>query len=211
MVVDNYVYSSTNILKNKFNIMDKEQLEKKEEQLFEKRYKEIIRSKIDIKDKIEMLKYINKYLFSDIYEFAGSFRTIDIEKEEMVLNGLSMNYSKANLIEVNLLQVFNKYSVTTEMKKKLSLEKLIERICMLTANIWKVHPFRDCNTRTIITFIIKYLEEIGIIMKNELFESKSTYLRDALIAASYEDREIGVYPNLIYLYKIVKNSIIRIN
>ena len=35
---------------------------------------------------VDYLKYIHKYLFQDVYEFAGKFRKIDFSKHEKILN-----------------------------------------------------------------------------------------------------------------------------
>lgn len=37
---------------------------------------------------------IHKRLFSDVYEWAGLPRTINIEKSEVILNGLSVKYEE---------------------------------------------------------------------------------------------------------------------
>lgn len=34
----------------------------------------------------DYIKYIHKYLFKDIYEFAGEFRSVDFLKPEIILN-----------------------------------------------------------------------------------------------------------------------------
>ena len=35
---------------------------------------------------IDYLKYVHKYLFQDVYEFAGEFRKVDFSKHERILN-----------------------------------------------------------------------------------------------------------------------------
>ena len=39
---------------------------------------------------VDYLKYIHKYLFQDVYEFAGEFRKIDFSKHEIILNNDSV-------------------------------------------------------------------------------------------------------------------------
>ena len=41
---------------------------------------------------VDYLKYIHKYLFQDVYEFAGEFRNIDFSKHEKILNNDSVAY-----------------------------------------------------------------------------------------------------------------------
>jgi len=35
---------------------------------------------------VDYLKYVHKFLFQDVYEFAGKFRKIDFSKHENILN-----------------------------------------------------------------------------------------------------------------------------
>ena len=41
---------------------------------------------------VDYLKYVHKYLFQDVYDFAGQFRIIDFSKHEKILNGGSVAY-----------------------------------------------------------------------------------------------------------------------
>jgi len=53
----------------------------------------------------------------------------------------------------------------------------------LTA-IWKIHPFREGNTRTTICFFCDFAESKGFPLNRELFKDNSLYFRRALVAAS---------------------------
>ena len=46
---------------------------------------------------VEYLKYIHKYLFQDVYDFAGQFRKIDFSKHEKILNNDSVAYGDYKL------------------------------------------------------------------------------------------------------------------
>ena len=49
---------------------------------------------------VDYLKYIHKYLFQDVYEFAGNFRNVNISKCEKILNNDSVVYGDYdNLVE----------------------------------------------------------------------------------------------------------------
>ena len=41
---------------------------------------------------VNYLKYVHKYLFQDVYEFAGEFRKVDFSKHEKILNNDSVAY-----------------------------------------------------------------------------------------------------------------------
>ena len=42
---------------------------------------------------IDYLKNIHKYILDDIYDWAGEFRTVPMEKPERVLDGQSVEYA----------------------------------------------------------------------------------------------------------------------
>ena len=47
---------------------------------------------------VDYLKYIHRYLFQDVYDFAGKFRTIDFSKHEKILNNDSVAYGDSKNI-----------------------------------------------------------------------------------------------------------------
>lgn len=57
--------------------------------------------------------------------------------------------------------------------KSMSREEAAAEFCDSLARLWKVHPFREGNTRTTITFCCQYADEIGLMINRELFEQNS--------------------------------------
>ena len=53
-----------------------------------------------------MFKKLHKHIFEDIFSWAGEFRTVPIYKEEIVIPGLSLEYSECKNIESELNEVF---------------------------------------------------------------------------------------------------------
>ena len=51
---------------------------------------------------VNYLKYIHKYLFQDVYEFAGEFRKIDFSKNEKILNDDSVAYGDCKTLKESL-------------------------------------------------------------------------------------------------------------
>jgi|SRR5690625_1014718 len=104
--MDPYVYKGTNILINKLNIRDEQDLIDVEAQLF-------IANVLDISSIIpqinfqtyENLQKTHHFLFQELYTWAGKFRTVNIYKAEQVLNGLSITYSDKNQIKSELKNV----------------------------------------------------------------------------------------------------------
>lgn len=138
---DIYLYDCINVLRNKLNIMDEKELETVEADFLLYRILELENLNIGEKIDVEYLKQIHFYLFQDIYEWAGEFREIDIEKYERTLNGLSVKYIEFSKIENELNSIFefiNKNDINKMNKKELA-----EYVTDIVSNIWKVHPFRE--------------------------------------------------------------------
>ena len=86
--IDNMFYKHTKTLVNKLNIKKDYVLEEKENrivrmrtiQLLENKDNTLDSAKLDTEeDKINFLKNINRFLYGDIYEFAGEIRTEDFQ------------------------------------------------------------------------------------------------------------------------------------
>ena len=63
---------------------------------------------------VDYLKYIHKYLFQDVYEFAGEFRKIDFSKHEKILNNDSVAYGDCKTLKESL-----EYDISLEKEKNL--------------------------------------------------------------------------------------------
>lgn len=75
------------------------------------------------------------------------------------------------------------------------------------AKVWRIHPFREGNTRTIITFCCQYADEIGLNPDRKLFENNAQYVRTALVAYNAIFDDLGDLSKKEYLIKIVENAI----
>ena len=104
---------------------------------------------------VNYLKYLHKYLFQDVFEFAGEFRKIDFSKHEKILNNDSVAYGDSKTLTESL-----EYDISLELSKnykEMNIVSVINNIANFSSNIWQVHPFREGNTRTTAIFIEKYL------------------------------------------------------
>ncbi len=149
------------------------------------------------------LKNIHKYLFKDIYDFAGNYRTYNITKKEDILNGDTVKY-------VNYQEIESYFDYDFKEEKsfdysKLNNDELINHIAKFTSSIWQVHPFGEGNTRTTAVFIEKYLNSMGFNVNNEMFKNNSVYFRNALVRSNYGNIPKGIYPTFNYLRMFFEN------
>jgi len=158
---------------------------------------------------VEYLKYIHKYLFQDVYEFAGNFRNVDITKQEKILNNDSVAYGDYKNLEESLV-----YDISLELEKDykdMSIVEVIKNITEFSSKIWQVHPFREGNTRTTAVFIEKYLVSLGYDVNNNLFKEKSIYFRNALVRSNYFNNYLNIKEDSSYLIKFYENLLLGKN
>lgn len=66
-----YCYQNTNVLKNKLNIHDFEKLQEAERKITMLRISDLIDVSIEGNFDLKHFKEIHKYIFQDIYDWAG--------------------------------------------------------------------------------------------------------------------------------------------
>jgi len=95
-------YPGSDVLINKYNIHDKELLEKFEIQkvLVKLLGLDTKPKRIDYTYDVDHFINIHRYLFGDIYEWAGTFRKENLYKSERVLSGGSAEYADYHEIEI---------------------------------------------------------------------------------------------------------------
>ena len=155
------------------------------------------------------LKYVYKYLFQDVYEFAGEFRKIDFSKCEKMLNNDSVAYGDSKILKESL-----EYDISLELEKNykdMNIVEVIENITKFSSSIWQVHPFREGNTRTTAVFIEKYLISLGYNVDNSLFKEKSVYFRNALVRSNYFNNYLNIKEDNSYLIKFYENLLLGKN
>lgn len=158
---------------------------------------------------VDYLKYIHKFLFQDVYEFAGEFRKINFSKHEKILNNDSVAYGDCNTLTKSL-----EYDISLEKEKnykEMSIVEVINNITKFSSSIWQVHPFREGNTRTTALFIEKYLISLGYNVNNNLFKDKSVYFRNALVRSNYFNNYLKIEKDSSYLSKFYENLLLDKN
>lgn len=158
---------------------------------------------------VDYLKYVHKFLFQDVYEFAGEFRKIDFSKHEKILNNDSVAYGDCTTLMPSL-----EYDISKEKDKnykEMNIVEVINNITKFSSNIWQVHPFREGNTRTTALFIEKYLISLGYSVDNTLFKDKSVYFRNALVRSNYFNNYLNIKEDNSYLIKFYENLLLGKN
>lgn len=140
----NYCYPGCDVLINKLNIKDETLLNKYEKELVAIRQAEITIRPIKGELDFEHLKAIHKYLFQDLYDWAGKTRTCNIAKKDL--------FCLSQFIDSYASDVFGKLRNKNYMINS-SFDTLIDGLTSLFGDINALHPFREGNGRSQREFI----------------------------------------------------------
>ena len=180
-------YPGSDVLMNKYNIRDKELLEKFEiQKVFAKLLGlDVKPARINCTYDTEHLINIHRYLFGDIYEWAGIFRKENLYKSERVLSGGSAEYADYHEIEERLEKLLIEYA-NVDWKR---IPQIGDVVSDFLLDLWSIHPFREGNTRTCITFLWHYFKGKGVDFQVALLRNNPMYVRDALVMANYDEKK----------------------
>lgn len=206
-------YTNENsVLINKLGITDYEELNKAERNIGAIKLRSLDQIKITSFNE-ELIQEIHNFIFRDIFEWAGNYRKTPLFKEELVLPRYSVPYSDPKMISSDLNRRLG--DVTTTKWNGMSSEELTMLFARKMALVWKVHPFRDGNTRTILSFSYLFAREYGFDMDMEVFINNlmRVYkddkivrysIRDKFVLASLDDKD---YPEVQALAKVYKKAL----
>lgn len=196
---DPYVYDGTNVLVNIPNIKEQSKLDDYETTMANLGIIKLLKEYPDL-EKVNDIFLIHKLIFENVYEWAGQCRTINIFKEEPILNGLSVEYSDYKKIKQNLSDIQSR--IDNINWDELSKNNMITEIVKVISSIWQVHSFREGNTRVVTLFLYYFLKRRGFKVNREFIGKYAKYFRNSLVLAS-----IGEYSEYNYLEEILKDSI----
>ena len=190
---DPYLYDDADVLRNLGNIKDAGELRKAEGDITKYTLSAVYAHKFT-KFNTAAICEIHRIIFDNLYEWAGEFRTIPVAKREDILGGDTVRYAYPKQIKKELDETSKEIA---KLKKTENKKDLVFKLVRITARLWQTQPFRDGNTRTIISFAVLLAEHLGIEITHAPFEKPAAYVRNALVWASQ-----GIYSKFEYLENI---------
>ena len=185
----NNCYKGTTCLINKFDIRDEKQLDIVESQITVAKISILQQTPIDGNFDFEHYKAIHKFIFEDLYDWAGTPREVDISKK-------GTSFVKAKNIEEIATACFERLK-NQDYFKNLDIEDFVEEITDLYCVTNNLHPFREGNGRTQRVFLSQLAFNAGYEMD---FSNTDT---DRLMIATIHSAN-GVY---IYLKDVLREII----
>ncbi len=134
---DPYCYPGTDVLKNRLNITDADELNRVESQITALRA-ETLTPQFERFDAAR-LREIHAHLFQDIYDWAGEYRTVDLSKGRT-------RFCAASQIEPEIERLFT-HLKQADWLNGLALPAFTEQVADYYCEINVVHPFREGNGR----------------------------------------------------------------
>ena len=146
-------YSGTTVLINKFDIRDGEKLNEIEGVLTTARYVEWLSTPKTKSFDFEHYKAIHRYLFSDLYSWAGEVRTVNISKK-------GTQFTPAEQIASQAEKIFERLK-EHNFFKCLAHDEFTDEIVDFYCVTNLLHPFREGNGRTQRAFLTQLIRNAG--------------------------------------------------
>lgn len=170
-----YCYEGTEVLINKEHIKNAEDLARYESDItmlrqYELEHENSFKGRFGVAH----LKKIHKYIFQDIYPFAGKYRVEDMWKDQTF-------FCKTEYIEENLTTLLEAIKQENYLRE-LDIDVFSTRIAYYMSEMNMIHPFREGNGRTIREFMRQLALRAGYEIDWSLVEPE-TLLKASILSA----------------------------
>lgn len=184
---DPYCYPGTTVLINKLNLRDQARLDAFEAEITAQRAAEPLPA-----GSLSYSQYraIHRHLFQDVYRWAGKLRTVRISKD-----GSAFCYPEN--IDREMRRLFASLSKEKHFRG-LDAAAFARKAAHVLAEINAIHPFREGNGRTQLSFLILLAERAGHPLDLERLDPKA--MLDATIASFGE----GEAPLVELIGKVIR-------
>ncbi len=170
----NDCYKGTTCLINKFDIKDEKILKELETTITLSKIAEYNLNPLFCTFDVSHYKAIHKFIFEDIYDWAGEYRTVNMTKK-------GTKFANSDDIEDLMERSFNRLKTLNYFQNsdfEVFVNNIVEFYC--TTNM--IHPFREGNGRTQRLFISQLIDMNGYYI--DLFDIDTDELMIATIQAA---------------------------
>ncbi len=157
---DPYVDPSSGVLRNKLGFTEQESLDRAESDSVVVRGTLLDLNPPKGNFDAQHLKTIHEYLFRDVYEWAGQFRTIPLAKADYDRGGRVTRFTTPESIESELARVFAELA-EDNFFEGLQRKQFSRKVARLFSEINRIHPFREGNGRTQRQFVRQLAKSVG--------------------------------------------------
>lgn len=200
----NSKYEHNGVLDNKLGINNQEDLDKAERMITTRKLAKLYLKPISDDLSVEHYIDIHKYLFEDIYPFAGIIRDESISK--------SFSFCLPQYIYPQL-----KETIDLSIKKIPTLDsrdKILTYLVKMYSELDFIHPFREGNGRTLREYVRQYLD---VVCKTNNLEplyldysnvDRKTYIAAIVRADAYVEYDLllDLFDSILKIKKVEKEK-----
>ena len=200
-----YCYPNSNVLRNKLGITEEDALRTAEREITSFKMAAARVHGLPGKFDLDHLCNIHKYLFEDIYDWAGQLREVDIAKGNL--------FCHCSYIRENADKLF------LELKEEGFLKgtdpaDITKRFAYYLSEINVLHPFREGNGRSQRLFIELLAKEAGYILDFSLISPEEMIIASAEAFDLHYEKMDAIFEKVTSPYPVerskpLKNKSIR--
>jgi cell filamentation protein len=152
MTWDPYLDLQSGVLRNRLGVTDIKQLRQVEAELTASRIYDVIRDPIPGAYDLAHLRALHRYVFQDVYDWAGELRTVSIGRGRL--------FSLPQHLEADAEELFS-WLARSEHLRGRDRDTFVDDLTELFADLNALHPFRDGNGRTQRAFLGQLAVDAG--------------------------------------------------
>lgn len=162
-----YCYKGTDTLINKKDILDDSKLKEIEHGITAYKIAELCLNKASFNKTFDLNHYLNihKYLFEDLYPFAGCLRDENISKPNEPYKEGKTPFCQTAFILDNLKYTLNE--MRNSVRDLKTREDIVSFLAKYYLDLNIIHPFREGNGRTLREYLREYVEVLNKILKTD--------------------------------------------
>src|SRR6267154_1188577 len=174
---DPYIDPQSGILRNKLGLTDQKSLDRAEANAISMRLILLQLNPLKGNFDSEHLRAIHSYLFRDVYDWAGQYRTSPLARADYADGGRITRFASPESIATELNRIFSQLA-TDQFLAGLPRREFAGKLAALLSEINLVHPFREGNGRAQRQFVRQLAESLGYKLHFEVVS------RERLVQAS---------------------------
>lgn len=182
-------YGNTTCLINKFNIKEEEKLKAVESAITFAKTSELEQNPLNGNFDFEHYKSIHRFLFEDLYDWAGKIRTVNISKKGTVFT----DYRKIEDTAERCFKRLKDLDYLRTMNFNNFIDNLVDFYC--ATNI--LHPFREGNGRTQRIFISQLIRFNGYDINFSNIDPDELMISTIQAANGVQDNLISLFKNSV--------------
>ncbi len=155
---DSYFYQGTSVLKNIPGLRDEQAVRAFDYEQSAARIAELREKPSSGKFDLQQLQEVHRYIFQDVYEWAGQLRTVDIAK-------VNSQFARPEFIATEAARMTGRLAKESFLRG-LDKAAFVERFAEHYGDWNALHPFREGNGRATREFMAQLARQVGYDLDN---------------------------------------------